>query len=470
MKKLIALVLALVMVTAMFAGCQENPGTTTTGAQNNPGTTNNQAVKPEDQIVLRLAHWGLGTEEEYNLERQMIDLYMKLNPNIRIEIADDITGDWNAALATAAAGNNLPDVFLIGNVPTAVANEWTLDLTEFTKTDEDWNKLPASMIESVQYGNEIHAIPLAMHINGIYINVDLFEEMNVDPLESGYSMEDFEEAVEDVTDLNQGKIALADYNIYEWYASVLNPELGFFTYADGQVHLDDPAFIEAVKYSNDIYSNKYSWNSLNDDEKAVFGVGSDWDAFCNGKLALKMDATWNANFFSTLPYNIKFITLPEGKSVLIPDYICIGKSTEHPQEAYDFAKWMAHSKEGILARLDLDEADDSISFASIPLILDEEISERFFANYPMEGVQEVYEEFMDTAIVESYKFAPGYENARWNGMTGISVGDIANANMATVIDACVRGVLNIDDYAEQLNTMANGFLKEVQDIIDKIVG
>lgn len=477
MKKLIALLLALVMVVSVLAACNTEKPAGTNPSESNPNETTPNETKPNEtepnteEIVLRLAHWGLGTEEEYNLERQMIDLYMELHPNIKIEIADDITGDWNAALATAAAGNNLPDVFLIANVPTAVANEWTLDLTSFTEADEDWDKLPASMIESVKYGNGIYAIPLAMHINGIYINVDLFEEMNVDPLESGYSMEEFEEAVEAVTDIPNGKVALADYNVYEWYASVLNPDLGFFTYTDGKVALNDPAFIEAVKYSNDIYSNKYSFNALSDDEKAVFGVGSDWDAWVNGSLALKMDATWNANFFGNeLPYNIKFITLPEGKSVLIPDYICIGKSTAHPQEAYDFAKWMAHSKEGILARLDLDEADDSVSFASIPLILDDEISERFFANYPMEGVQEVYEDFMDTSIVEAFKFAPGYTNARWEGMTGISVGDIANANMATVIDACVRGVLNIDDYADQLNTMANGYLKEVQDIIDKVVG
>ena len=76
---------------------------------------------------------------------------------------------------------------------------------------------------------------------------------------------------------------------------------------------------------------------------------------------------------------------------------------------------------------------------------------------------------MDTSIVESFKFAPGYTNARWEGLTGITVGDIANANMATVIDACVRGQLNIDDYAEQLNTLSNSFLKEVADIIDQVV-
>ena len=476
MKKIIALILVLVLAVSLVA-CNNQPAQPTQGNDpkptqgNDPQPTNPPATQePVEEITLRLAHWGLGTEEEYNLERQMIDKYMELNPHVKIVIADDITGDWNAALATAAAGQTLPDVFLIANVPTAVANEWTLDLTPYTEADEDWSKLPASMVDSVKYGSGIHAIPLAMHINGLYINVDLFEEMNVDPLESGYSMEEFEEAVEAMTDLPNGKIALADYNIYEWYASVLNSELGFFTYADGKVSLNDPAFIEAVKYCNDIYTNKYSFNALNDDEKAVFGVGSDWDAWCNGALAMKMDATWNANFFGNdLPYNIKFVTLPEGRSVIIPDYICVAKSTAHPQEAYDFAKWMAHSKEGILTRLDLDEADDSVSFASIPLILDEEISERFFANYPMEGVQEVYEDFMDTAIVEAFKFAPGYTNARWEGLTGITVGDIANANMATVIDACVRGVLNIDDYAEQLNTMANNFLQEVQAVIDKVV-
>ena len=473
LKKLIALILAAVLVLSVLAGCQGNEPTGTTapnGATAPSGEGNGQGGYEGEQIVLRLAHWGLGTEEEYNLERQMIDLYMELNPHIKIEIAEDITGDWNAALATAAAGNNLPDVFMMANVPTAVANQWTLDLTPYAEADEDWSKIPASMVDSVRYGSGIHAMPYAMHINGLYINVDLFEEMNVEPLESGYTMEEFEEVVEDLTDIPAGRVALPNYAIHEWYASVLNPELGFFTYANGQVSLNDPAFIEAVKYSNDIYTNKYSFDSLTEEEKAIFGVSSDGDAWINGNMAMKIDATWNAgNFATNMDYNVKFVTLPEERTVIIPDYICIAKTTEHPQEAYDFAKWMSYGKEGIMARMDLDEADDNISFSSIPLILDEEISERFFANYPMEGVQEVYEEYMDSAIVEAFKFAPGYTNARWEGLTGITVGDIANANMATVIDACVRGELNIDDYAEQLNTLANNFLKEVSDVIDQVV-
>lgn len=472
MKKLIALALALVMVMTLVACGGNTPKETDPKTESQPNASQPADTQPSgEQIVLRLAHWGLGTEEEYNLDRQMIDLYMELNPNVKIEIAEDITGDWKAALATAAAGNNLPDVFMMDNVPTAVASDWTLDLTPYAEADEDWSKLPANMVDSVRYGNGIYAMPYAMHINGIYINVDLFEEMNVEPLESGYSMEDFEAAVEAMTDIPNGKVALPNYGIHEWYASVLNPELGFFTYADGKLALNDPAFIEAVKYSNDIYTNKYSFDALTEDEKAAFGVGGDWDAFVNGMLAMKYDATWNAGFFGNeLDWNIKFITLPEERSVIIPDYICVAKSTEHPQEAFDFAKFMSYGKQGILSRMDLDEADDSVSFSSIPLILDQEISDRFFANYPMEGVQDVYENYMDTAIVEAFKFAPGYTNARWEGLTGISVGDIANANMATVIDACVRGELNIDDYAEQLNTQANNFMQEVADAIAKVTG
>ena len=154
MKKLIALLLALVMVVSVLAACNTDKPVETKPNETKPAETKPNETKPAEtkpaaeQITLRLAHWGLGTEEEYNLERQMIDKYMELNPHVKIEIAEDITGDWNAALATAAAGNTLPDVFLIGNVPTAVANEWTLDLTQYAAADEDWNKLPASMIES----------------------------------------------------------------------------------------------------------------------------------------------------------------------------------------------------------------------------------------------------------------------------------------------------------------------------------
>ena len=40
-------------------------------------------------------------------------------------------------------------------------------------------------------------------------------------------------------------------------------------------------------------------------------------------------------------FTSEFIGLPNGKLVIIPDYQFIGKTTKHPQEAYDFAKFMS---------------------------------------------------------------------------------------------------------------------------------
>ncbi len=157
--------------------------------------------------------------------------------------------------------------------------------------------------------------------------------------------------------------------------------------------------------------------------------------------------------------------LPGGKAVIIPDYVCIAKTSAHPKEAYEFAKFMSFGRDGIIAKLDAVEQNEGVTWTAIPLIVDDEISQRFFANFPIEGVQEVYENLGDNGVVEAFKFTPGYSNARWNGLTGIAITGNDNANMWAVINACMVGELNIDDYADQLNTLGNQFIKEVADII-----
>lgn len=76
---------------------------------------------------------------------------------------------------------------------------------------------------------------------------------------------------------------------------------------------------------------------------------------------------------------------------------------------------------------------------------------------------------MDTngTVVEAFKFAPGYSNARWNGPTGIEL-DGEEANMAKIVDKCILGELSIDDYAAQLNTLANGFIADEKAAVDAV--
>ena len=481
MKKILALLLALSMVVAMTACGTAGDDKTTTKAPaagtteagtEAPGTEEGTEAGTQgstEQVVLRFASWALGTEEDNNLERQMIAAFEKAYPHIKIEIAEEIVDPWNDALNTAAAGGTLPDVSLIAALPTAVANQWALDLTELAKNDPEWSKVPASLIESGTYNDKLYGIPTALHLAGFFINADYFEEMNVDPLEPGFAWDEFEDAVEKLHKPSEGKAALRVVDDFVNFLPYLWDEnQGWFTYDGNELHLNSKEFIRAVKTTKNFRG--YSWAGLTEDQKAQSaGEGkSDWDAWTQGYTAIWYDGTWGCgNYPNDLPYEAKFIGLSEGKSVIVPDYCFISSTTKHPQEAWEFVKFMFWGTQGINTRMDLDEADDGVSWAALPLNTDEAIIDRFFQNYPVEGVEEVYRGMNENGtVVEANKFVPGYTNARYEGMTGITIGD-SEANMWAVLNACFGGELNIDDYAEQMNEKANAFIKAERDAIDK---
>ena len=433
------------------------------------GDQGQEADNSGEQITLRFASWALGTEEENNLERQMIKAFEDAHPNIKIEIAEEITGDWNEALATAAAGNNLPDVCIIATVPTAVANGWAMELGDLIAADSDWNMIPQSLRDSVTYNGKSYGIPTSMHLAGIFMNLDMFEDMNVTPLTYGYTWEEFMEAVEKVHNPSQGTAALKYVNDFANFLPYLWDEnQGWYTYDGEQVHLDSPEFIRAIKETQNLVN--YSWAGLSDDQKSLTAGAEtgDYDAWKQGYTAMWYDATYSCGGFGTgeFSYSAQYVGLPGGKNVIIPDYAFISATTKHPQEAWEFAKFMFWGLDAARNRMAIADADETQGYTAIPITADDAILDAYFASFPVDGVREAYES-MDTngTVVEAFKFAPGYSNARWNGPTGIEL-DGEEANMAKIVDKCILGELSIDDYAAQLNTLANGFIADERAAVD----
>ena len=448
MKKILAMLLALSMMVAMTA-CG-------TGNKTNDG----------DKVTLRFASWALGTPEQNNLERQMIQAFEKAYPNIKIEIAEDIdNAKWNDSLNTAASGKNLPDVALIAELPTAVANKWALDLSTLAANDPEWKNVPESLVESGKYNGKLYGIPTAMNLAGFFVNTDYFEEANVDPLEYGYKWEDFEDTVKKLHKPTEGKAALKFVNDFvNFLPYIWDENQGWYTYDGEKMTLNSQEFIKAVNTTKDFVN--YAWAGLSEDQMA--GIPNDYEAWKAGNTAIWYDGTWTCEGYvrDDFPFNVEFVGLAEGKSVIIPDYCFISSTTEHPEEAWEFVKFMFWGKQGINTRMDLDAADDGVSWSTLPLNMDEAIIERYFKDFPIKGVEEAFRGLnTNGSVVEAFKFAPGYSNARWNGMTGITVGD-AELSMGAVIDKCIAGELSIEDYAGQLNELANRFINEAKVAID----
>ena len=105
-------------------------------------------------VTLRYANWNLGTEEENNLQRQLVAAYMEANPDVTIEFVD-MSGDggWDEKLTNLAARGELPDVFMANNTPYYVQNGWAADLTAMVADDADWENVPQVLKDAVTHAN-----------------------------------------------------------------------------------------------------------------------------------------------------------------------------------------------------------------------------------------------------------------------------------------------------------------------------
>lgn len=416
-----------------------------------------------EQTTIRYANWNLGTTEDNNIERQMIAAFEDANPTIKIEIAEEIDpASWGESLASAASSGKMPDVFMLNSVPEAMANEWLYDISSLASSDSEWSGMPSVVTDAINYSGKTMAVPFAQHFMGYVVNTDVFENENVDVPEFGLSLEAFEQAAKDVTKVNMGIIAFEDLGqMGDWYPSALNPDFGYYTY-DGEVlHLDSSEYIQGINKAKEFSQNGYVYNALADEQKTNFTGTNGWETWVNGEVAFKWEGTWAANSLLTeMPFKSEFIGIPGGRNVIVNDYVGISASTQNEEAAYEFAKYMSFSKEGYQKRVDLAVENDA-ALSSLPLQNDSNLIDAYMEVTNLKGIEKAYAS-IDNAYVEGVKTVPGYPNARFNAATGIKVGDIENASIGDLIFNAQQGNVKIEDYAQQLNELANKQLTDAK--------
>ena len=115
-RKWIALLMAAVMAMS-FTGCGtgtqegkggENAASSAEPASPGEGEAEVSNGESSEEITLRVSWWG--SQSRHDLTQQALELYMKDNPNVKVEAEfTDWSGYWDK-LATQAAGGELPDV------------------------------------------------------------------------------------------------------------------------------------------------------------------------------------------------------------------------------------------------------------------------------------------------------------------------------------------------------------------------
>lgn len=416
------------------------------------------AEEPEP-ITLRYANWNLGTEEENNIQRQMVQAYIDANPHVTIEFVDmSAEGGWDAVLTSYAAKGELPDVFMANNVPLYVQNDWLADLTALVQDDADWANVPQVLKDSVTYSGQVLGLPAAQFIMGYFVNKDLYEAANLDAPEYGFSVEEFNDAVTSLHNVPQGVLGLDEMEfVMGWYANTQDSNLKWFSYDGSQMNYNSTAFKAAIAKAGEM--KPYTWQGLTDEQKANFKSTGPWELFLNQEVGMRWDASWAVpGYVSGAAFEWDFIGVPGGNQALVADIMVVSKTAANVEEAYAFAKWMTFSTEAFAKEAELAGAMGSAP--KMPVSVDTASLELYKQFVDVPGILTALEN-LDNSMIESLaKLVPGYINARWEGKPGIDVGEDLDVNMWFMFNFANEGRYKYEDYSAQLEEFANQILAD----------
>jgi ABC-type glycerol-3-phosphate transport system substrate-binding protein len=414
-------------------------------------------------VTLRYANWNLGTEEENNLQRQLVAAYVAANPDVTVEFVD-MSGDgrWDEKLTNFAARGELPDVWMADVTPYYVQNEWTADLTSMVQDDPDWANVPEVLKNAVSYNGEVLALPVAQFVMGYFVNQDLFEAANLDAPQYGSSVEDFLAAATALTNVQQGVLGLDELEpILGWYPSTQDSNLKWFGYDGSHMNYNSAAFKAAVQTVLDVVP--HTWQGLTEEQKPNFASQGPWELFLNQETGIRWDGGWAVpGYAQNATFNWDFMGIPGGNQAMVTDIIAISATSANLEAAYDFAKWMSFSSEGYAA-----EAEIAANAGAVPTRMPVAVTPETIDLYmsfvgEKSGLRQALENLNSSLVESMAKIVPGYVNARWEGKPGLDIGENLDVNLGFVFGNVATGAFKYEDLSAQLEEFANKILDDAR--------
>ncbi len=414
-------------------------------------------------VTIRYANWNLGTEEENNIQRQLIAAYTAAHPEVTVEIVD-MSGDgrWDEKLTNLAARGELPDVWMADNTPYYVQNGWAADLTALVADDADWANVPDVLKSAVTYNDVVLGVPTAQFIMGYFVNQDLFEAANLDAPAYGVAVDDFFAAAAELTDVEQGVLGLHEMGpILGWYASTQDENLGWFSFDGAHMNYNSAAFKAAVDTA--IEMRQHTWQGLSDEQKTAFASQGPWELFLNQESGAVWEGGWAIpGFAQNATFNWDFVGIPGGNQAMVADILVVSATAADPAAAFDFARWMSFSAEGYAAEAEIAMAAGAVP-TRMPVSIDAATIDLYLSFVGDRPGLRMALENLDSSLVESLaKIVPGYINARWEGKPGIDVGENLDVNLGFIFDNVAAASFQYADLSAQLEEFANGILDEAQ--------
>jgi multiple sugar transport system substrate-binding protein len=338
MKKKLSILLCLVLTVTALVGCTPKP---------------NGDGKAKLSGEITFSTWG--SLEEKKVNEDIIAAFEAKYPGTKVHL-EYIPDEYTTKIETMFLGNNPPDV-IYGHPRyfTKWASQGLLmnlnDRFEASPGLLDDTKFNTALYDAFTYKGEKIATVNGADTFVIYYNKDLFDAANVEYPNDSWTWADLAKAAQKLTIFDEkGKPKQFGITVDGWYATVQA-----FMFAHGGRWYDDmvnptevlfnsPESVAALQTMQDLIFKYKAAPTAADAE--VLGGGFD-----SGKVAMDITGVWSVVYRSAITdFKWDLANLPvnpgqERKTSALYAGYAIPKSTENPDLAWEFAKFM-QSDEG----------------------------------------------------------------------------------------------------------------------------
>jgi multiple sugar transport system substrate-binding protein len=277
-----------------------------------------------------------------------------------------------------AAIGDTPDVFAVMQIDPLVENILVYDFADLWNADPDTANVLPGAASAALFGDVRLGMVNGQVMQGIFVNKDLLEENNFDLEDYGFNFAtgeiwNYEEMIDLARDFTSRARARYDNSFYwgidgDWnnlnFAWTLpamdNPEWGLSSFDGATFHFNDPLYINHFQREINLYQEGVKVDIRKNPAGAQleFGNTNPDLFFTEGRVLLYSSYTWNFDMIKTSQQSLMFLPFPKGiaadavaRTPSAIGILALSKTTEHPEEAYQLAKFMSWGEEGQLAKI-----------------------------------------------------------------------------------------------------------------------
>lgn len=367
LKKITTLSMSLLLVTSAV-GC--GAGSSSDGKSDESGSK---------QVTLKLWHvWAADSESNRKPFLKVLDDFQKANPDIKLEIDETEAKAYDTKIKTAAAADELPDVFYCqagGAIKSYVNAGKILPIDDYLN-DGTKDRLLPGVLSNMTFDGKVYGLPYTQATAVFFVNKEMFDQNGIKIPETYNELVTAVKAfrAKGITPMTVG--AKDEWPTTQYFDIMAIRAAGAKVCNDAlnkKGTYEDPGFIDAAAKFQELVKLQ----AFNDGALGTTRDESEMP-FYDGKIPMYVSGSWTAGNIqkegSKIKDKILALKFPliEGGKGDINDFtggaaegFFVGANTKHKEEAVKLLKYITenHSKEAYLVgagiptwKMDVDES------------------------------------------------------------------------------------------------------------------